>query len=130
MHEFGTAQQIVKTVMRVAARNNVSVIKEINIELGQFTFVNPDQLKFVFKIAADGIEPLKDVILNIDVVPGKITCEDCGYDGPLKNVKEIEDNPELHKVALNFMLDCPKCDSKNTNISSGRQLLVKNIKVD
>jgi len=130
MHEFGTAQQIVKTVMRVAAKNNVKVIKEINIELGQFTFVNPDQLKFVFKIASDGIELLKDVNLNIDVISGKIKCADCNYDGPLKNVQEIEDNPELHKVALNFMLDCPKCDSKNTEISSGRQLLVKNIKVD
>ncbi|MHA1799282.1 MAG: hydrogenase maturation nickel metallochaperone HypA [Candidatus Helarchaeota archaeon] len=130
MHEFSTAQQIVRTVMRVAVQNHVKVIKEINIELGRFTFVNPDQLKFVFKIAAEGIELLKDVKINIDVVEGEITCNDCGYKGPLKNIEELEGNPELHKFALQFVLDCPKCNGKNTKITSGRQLLVKNIKVD
>ena len=130
MHEFSTAQQIVRTVMRVAVQNNVKVIKEINIELGRFTFVNPEQLKFVFRIAAEPHELLKEVILNIEVVDGEITCKDCGYRGPLKNLGDLEDTPELHKFAINFVLDCPKCDGKNTEISSGRQLLVKNIKVD
>ena len=130
MHEFSTAQQIVRTVMRVAMQNNVKVIKEINIELGRFTFVNPDQLRFVFKIAAEPYELLNDVYLNITIVEGEITCKDCGYKGPLKNLEELEDNPELHKFAINFVLDCPKCNGKNTEITSGRQLLVKNIKVD
>ena len=125
MHEFATAQKIVRTVVSVALRNNAKVINEILLELGELTFVNPEQLKFVFKIAADK-SIAKDAILNIVNKPGAIRCKDCGYEGGLKYE---EDRPEFHSMAALFTLDCPKCSSKNTEIIGGRELTIKNIKV-
>ena len=80
LHELSTAVSIVETVTRVAEANNVKKILEINVEIGQFTFINPEQLRFLFEIAADKT-PLKDSKLNISIVSGKIHCNDCGYSG-------------------------------------------------
>ena len=110
MHEFATAQKIVRTVVSVALRNNAKVINEIELELGELTFVNPDQLKFVFKIAADK-SIAKDSVLNIVKKPGSIKCKDCGYEGGLKYE---EDRPEFHSMAALFTLDCPKCKSRTS----------------
>ena len=125
MHEFATAQKIVRTVVSVAIQNNAKEISEILLELGELTFVNPEQLKFVFKIAADKTIA-KDAHLNIVSKPGAIKCKDCGYEGGLKYE---EDRPEFHSMAMLFTLDCPKCQSKNTEIIGGRELTIKNIKV-
>ncbi|MHA1301039.1 MAG: hydrogenase maturation nickel metallochaperone HypA [Candidatus Helarchaeota archaeon] len=125
MHEFATAQKIVRTVVSVAIQNNAKEISEILLELGELTFVNPEQLKFVFKIAADKTIA-KNAKLNIVNKPGAIKCKDCGYEGGLKY---DEDRPEFHSMAALFTLDCPKCGSKNTEIIGGRELTIKNIKV-
>ena len=125
MHEFATAQKIVRTCVTVAIKNNAKVINEILLELGELTFVNPEQLKFVFKVAADNTIA-KNANLNIINKPGEIECLDCGYKGGLKYE---EDRPEFHTMAALFTLDCPKCNSKNTKIISGRELTIKNIKV-
>ena len=125
MHEFATAQKIVRTVVSVAIQNNAKAISEILLELGELTFVNPDQLKFVFKIAADK-SIAKDAELNIVKKPGSIRCKNCGYEGGLKYE---EDRPEYHSMAMLFTLDCPKCKSKDTEIIGGRELTIKNIKV-
>jgi len=53
MHEFSMAQQIFSIVMKVAKENNVKKILEINIEVGQLTFLNPDQLKFALKVLSE-----------------------------------------------------------------------------
>lgn len=125
MHEFATAQQIVRTVVKVAFQNNAKEISEIQLELGELTFVNPEQLKFVFKIAADKTIA-KNAFLNIVNKPGEIECLDCGYKGSLKYE---EDRPEYHSMVALFTLDCPNCGGKNTKIISGRELTIKNIKV-
>jgi hydrogenase nickel incorporation protein HypA/HybF len=125
MHEFATAQKIVRTVVTVALKNDAKEITEIFLELGELTFVNPEQLKFVFKIAADKTIA-QHATLNIAKKPGAIRCSDCGYEG---GIKYEEDRPEFHSMAVLFTLDCPKCKSKNTEIVGGRELTIKNIKV-
>ena len=125
MHEFATAQSIVRTVTRAAMMNNAKTITEIRLELGEFTFVNPDQLRFVFEIAAKD-SPAENAKLLITKTPGKIRCTKCKYEGGLKY-----SGPEVHSVvAAAFVLDCPKCDSKETEIIGGRELRIKDIKVE
>jgi hydrogenase nickel incorporation protein HypA/HybF len=125
MHEFATAQSIVRTVTRAAMMNNAKKILEIRIELGEFTFINPQQLKFVFEIAAKG-SPAEGAELVVSKLPGKIKCTKCGYEGGLKYT-----GPEIHSSTVAaFVLDCPKCESKETEIIGGRELRIKDIKVD
>jgi hydrogenase nickel incorporation protein HypA/HybF len=105
--------------------NKAKQITEIRLELGEFTFVNPDQLRFVFEIAAkDSIAEGAELIVT--KMPGKIRCTKCGYEGGLKYT-----GPEIHSsVAAQFVLDCPECDSKDTEIAGGRELRIKDIKVE
>lgn len=125
MHEFATAQNIVRVTSRAALMNKARKISEIRLELGEFTFVNPDQLKFVFEIAAKD-SPAEGAELIITKTPGKIKCTKCGYEGGLKYL-----GPEIHSpVAAQFVLDCPKCDSKDTEIVGGRELRIKDIKIE
>lgn len=127
VHELSTAVSIVETVTRVAEANNVKNILEINVEIGQFTFINPDQLRFLFEIAADKT-PLKNSKLNILTVPGKLHCNDCGYSG---DAISEEDQKKAHLFPLvGFTAKCPKCNSGNTEIIGGRELNIKNIKAE
>lgn len=127
MHEFSTAVSIVETVTRVAEANNVKKILEINVEIGQFTFINPDQLRFLFEIASDNT-PLKGSKLNIIIVPGRLHCNDCGYSG---DAVTEEDQKKAHLLPLvGFTAKCPKCNSGNTEIIGGRELNIKNIKAE
>jgi hydrogenase nickel incorporation protein HypA/HybF len=125
MHEFATAQSIVRTVSRAAMMNRAKKITEIRLELGEFTFINPDQLKFVFEIAAKD-SPAEGAELIISKSPGKIKCTKCGYEGGLKYT-----GPEIHSTAAAaFVLDCPKCNNKGTEIIGGRELRIKDIKIE
>ncbi|MFB0560111.1 MAG: hydrogenase maturation nickel metallochaperone HypA [Candidatus Lokiarchaeia archaeon] len=127
MHELSTAVSIVETVTRVAEANNVKKILEINVEIGQFTFINPEQLRFLFEIAADKT-PLKYSQLNILIVPGKLHCNDCGYSG---DAVSEEDQKKAHLLPLvGFTAKCQKCNSSNTEIIGGRELNIKNIKAE
>ena len=125
MHEFATAQSIVRTVTRAAMMHQARKISEIRLELGEFTFINPQQLQFVFEIAAKD-SPAEDAKLIIKKSLGKIKCIQCGYEGGLKYT-----GPEIHSsIAAQFVLDCPKCDSKETEIIGGRELRIKDIKIE
>nr|MDO8082233.1 hydrogenase maturation nickel metallochaperone HypA [Candidatus Freyarchaeota archaeon] len=127
MHELSTAVSIVETVTRVAEANNVKKVLEINVEIGQFTFINPEQLKFLFEIASDNT-PLKNSKLNILTVPGKLHCNDCGYSG---DAISEEDQKKAHLLQLvGFSAKCPRCNSSNTEIIGGRELNIKNIKAE
>jgi len=100
-------------------------ITEVRLELGEFTFINPQQLQFVFEIAAKG-SPAEEAKLIITRLPGKIKCLKCGYEGGLKYT-----GPEIHSsVMAAFVLDCPKCGNKETEIIGGRELRIKDIKVE
>ena len=125
MHEFATAQSIVRTVSRAAMMNQAKKISEIRLELGEFTFINPEQLKFVFEIAAkDSVAEGAQLIISKS--PGKIKCTKCGYEGGLKYL-----GPEIHSpLTVSFVLDCPKCESKETEIVGGRELRIKDIKIE
>ena len=105
--------------------NNARKITEIRLEIGEFTFINPQQLQFVFEIAAkDSLA--EGAQLVITKTPGKIKCSKCGYAGGLKYTGE-----EIHSTtAIQFVLDCPKCESKETEIIGGRELRIKDIKVE
>ncbi|MEM2145673.1 MAG: hydrogenase maturation nickel metallochaperone HypA [Candidatus Jordarchaeaceae archaeon] len=127
MHELSTVVSIVETVTRVAEANNVKKVLEINVEIGQFTFVNPEQLKFLFEIASNDT-PLKNSKLNITLVPGKLHCNDCGYSG---DAISEEDQRKAHLLPLvGFSAKCPICNSSNTEIIGGRELNIKNIKAE
>lgn len=117
---------IISTVIKVAEENNAKQVTEINLELGEFTLLNPEYLKFGLKAVAEGTIADKANI-NITIKPGVIHCLECGYEGETKreNLEGIPHVPQL----LSLSLKCPKCGSNATKIVGGRDCTVKNIQI-
>jgi hydrogenase nickel incorporation protein HypA/HybF len=124
MHEFSAACAIVDAALQAAESYNVKRITGVNVEVGEFTFLVPEQLQFNFEIAsqktlAEGAK------LNISLVRGQIKCDDCGYEGEAQNEEDLP--PE---VAVFATLKCPSCQSSATTITGGKDFIISNIEAE
>ncbi len=116
------AQQIFNIVMKVAKENGVEKILEINLEVGQLTFLNPDQLKFALKVLSEDTIA-QDAKIKIEVIQPEIRCNSCKYTGKISY-----NGPEYHAIYPVVFLKCPKCGSTDVEITRGRECNIKNIK--
>ncbi|MFC1896595.1 hydrogenase maturation nickel metallochaperone HypA [Thermodesulfobacteriota bacterium] len=124
MHEFGVAQSIVNKVLEVARANEASRVLQVNLEIGEVSLVNAEQLTWhINMIAADTIAA--GMAVNVLETPLKIRCAACGYEG---GVRYEEKNPQWHTRIPVF--ECVKCESADTAIVEGRELRIKDISVD
>jgi hydrogenase nickel incorporation protein HypA/HybF len=113
MHEFSIAVSIVEIASENARRENASVVKEIEIEVGELSGVVIEALEFCMDAA------VKDSIMegakwNILRVSGRARCRACSHEYAIS---------ELYSV-------CPECGSPAPEIIQGRELRVKSLLVE
>lgn len=121
MHEFSMAMEMVRAVLKELKDRQVERVLSIELELGELTSVNPDQLKFCFEIASKQTL-LEDAALKILKKAAVISCP-CGFKGdPLQGSAEA-------KAPISYFV-CPKCGSGDVKVLSGRELSIKNIKYE
>ncbi|TFG32790.1 hydrogenase maturation nickel metallochaperone HypA [Candidatus Thorarchaeota archaeon] len=124
LHEFSAACSIVDTALEAAKSNNAIKVNVVNIEIGEFTFLIPEQLAFNFEIAskntiAEGAE------LRIKNIKGKLLCSDCGFEG------ESRVDPDIPpQIAVFAPMKCPKCGSSSTTITGGKDFIITNIEAE
>jgi len=119
MHEFSVMSQIVESVLREANDRDAIRVEEVVLELGEFTMLGDEQLRFAFDILT------KDTILEgagftIKPVKGRIRCK-CGFEGQMS---PSPDSP--HRMIP--ILECPQCKGM-AEIVSGRECVVRNIRM-
>ncbi len=124
MHEFSAACSIVDTALEAAKSNNATKVTVVNIEVGEFTFLIPEQLEFNFEIAskntiAEGAE------LRVNKVNGQLACSDCGFEGESKVDPDIPP-----QIAVFAPMKCPKCGSSATMITGGKDFIITNIEAE
>ncbi len=124
MHEFSAACSIVDAAVAAAESHNVKRVTSVNVEIGEFTFLIPEQLEFNFEIASkDTI--IEGATLKITKVKGRIKCQECGYEG------ETRVDPELPpQLALFAPMKCPECGSSSTVIIGGKEFVITNIEAE
>ncbi|MDD2666311.1 MAG: hydrogenase maturation nickel metallochaperone HypA [Methanocellales archaeon] len=122
MHEYSVAMEICEVVLETARNNAAKKVTSIDIDLGELTHINPDQLTFCLEILAKG-GLMEGAKLNIVSTPSKIKC-DCGYEGVLSTDRP----PMISDLAFN--LACPECGNPVPNIISGKGINVRNIKIE
>lgn len=117
------AQSIVNTILQVAEENGATRILDLNLEVGEISLVNMDQLSwYIQMLTADTIA--QGVRVNVTEKPTRIRCMNCGYEG---SVIYEEKDPTWHtKIPL---FECVKCGSPETMIIEGRELKIKDINV-
>ncbi|MBU5486030.1 hydrogenase maturation nickel metallochaperone HypA [Clostridium sp. MSJ-11] len=110
MHELGVVIEVVKVVENFAARNNLTKIDTVVLQIGELSSMIPKYVENCYPAAVDGTM-LEGTKLKIEILPGNAMCKSCNkVYNLLQNRKE-----------------CPYCKSKHWELLSGKEFLIKQI---
>ncbi len=112
MHEIGVVREVVKTVLRYVEEHNVKEVSEIVVDIGELSLIVPKYVEDLYPACVAGT-PLEDTKLIINITPGLAICNDCD---------------EIFNVVENKGC-CPKCNSFDKDVLSGRDFMIKQIHV-
>lgn len=102
--------EVVKTVENFAKKNSITKIETLVLQIGELSSMIPRYIEACFPAAVDGTL-LQDTKLKIEVLPGNAMCKKCN-----KVFNLIENNNK-----------CPHCESREWEILSGREFMIKEI---
>ncbi len=122
MHDLSVSQAIARTVLQQANEKRARKILSLNLELGELTFLNPEQIHFWLKeLFRD--TPAQGAKIYIKKTLSRIKCKKCEYEGSVS----LRDDPFYHVYSPG--LRCPCCNSTSLEIKAGRECLIKRIRV-
>lgn len=119
MHEFSVMSQMVDSIVEEAKKANAVRVEEVILELGEFTMLGEEQLRFAYDILTKDTL-LEGSALTIRTVKGTVECG-CGFEG---EASPKEDSP--HRSIP--VTECPRC-GQLARIVGGRECTVKNLRV-
>jgi len=121
LHEFSTAQQLVKTVLEVAESNQAKEVSEVEIDIGGLTHLSEEPLRFAFSIMAKGTL-MEDAAIKIKYLPAILRCKKC------RSEKKVNVEPsEMYGALVDFK--CRGCGAREAEIDGDTSCIVKSIKV-
>jgi len=108
--------QIVDLILSEAEKRNAEKVQHVNLDIGEFTFLGEEQLRFAFEVLTR--ETIAEgAILDITTKSGSVECA-CGYSGAPEKPEDIH--------ALAPILQCPKC-GKIAKVIDGLGCTVRDI---
>ncbi|NYT00912.1 MAG: hydrogenase maturation nickel metallochaperone HypA [Methanocellales archaeon] len=116
------ATEIYEVILKTAIKNDAKKVTSVDLELGELTHINHDQLIFCLEIMVKG-SLMEDAKINLIVKPPKVKCK-CGYEGVL------DDNRRLLISDFAFSMGCPGCGNPVPSLISGKEINVRNIKIE
>jgi hydrogenase nickel incorporation protein HypA/HybF len=105
MHEISLVENIIEIITTEMPKHGISTVETITLKIGDMQHVVPDALTFGFEIVSKDT-PLEGAELIIENVPAKARCKTCGSEF----------------VVEDWWDNCPKCDSVEIEIISGKEL--------
>lgn len=128
MHEYALTESLVTIILESAKENNATRVTEVEVELGLFAMVVVDQMNYWFEfLSKDTI--LDNAEIHYRTSPGQIYCQNCGKESAIEVVDDKEKG--LLSVTLDIpIFTCPHCQSTQTQILGGQDVVVKQIKVE
>lgn len=80
MHELGVLMQAVKTVSRIAEENNVKIIKQMTLEIGEDSGFVPVFFEKLFPVAIEKFPVMMGAELRMEMTAGKgLRIKEIGY---------------------------------------------------
>lgn len=105
MHELAICGSIADVVTRRASERQVRVI---HLRIGQLRQVVPETLGYCWGLVSAGSE-LDGAVLDIETVPARISCQDCGA------VRELGDLP---------VFVCESCHGIAVSVVAGEEFAI------
>ena len=114
---------LVNNIISTAEENGARKVVSVEVEIGEFSFLNFDQVEFCYHIlTSDTI--LEGSKIKLSMKKGVVQCESCKYMGPIATVKDSE---EYGMEIMSFM--CPEC-SRMTRIIEGQEFIIQRIEME
>ena len=113
MHELGIVVHVVKQCEELAVKNKASKVAEVTLEVGEVSGVVKEYFVDAFEWYKKRTEHMKECKLNYITIKAITYCEDC---------KRTYSTVEYGK-------ECPYCHSPNTYLTTGKDVMIKDIKV-
>ncbi|MBE6135718.1 MAG: hydrogenase maturation nickel metallochaperone HypA [Erysipelotrichaceae bacterium] len=113
MHELGIVVHVVKQVEELVKKNNATKALEVTLEVGEVSGVVKEYFVDAFNWAAKRSEYMKECKLNYITIQAITYCQDCKH--TYQTVK--------------YGKECPYCHSPNTYLTTGKDVMIKDIKV-
>ncbi len=110
MHELGVVIETVKTVENFAEKNGVTKIDKLVLQIGELSSMIPKYIEACYPVAVDGTK-MEETKLEIEILPGNGMCKECN-----KVFNIIEGKGK-----------CTNCGSKDFEIISGKEFMIKEI---
>jgi hydrogenase nickel incorporation protein HypA/HybF len=110
MHEIRIAADLARIVLDSAKSEGLSEVTAVNVSFGQMIQIVPEIFKFAFSEAVRGTIACQAEV-NIEVLPVKLKCSECG------SVFPMGDN----------YFTCENCSSSDLEITQGKELFIKSI---
>lgn len=120
---MSVAQAVADVVLRALAREGGTKVARIDLEIGELTFLNPQQVGFWIEELLKGTQG-EGAEVVFKTVPARVRCSSCGYEGPLA----VREDPLYHEALPVFA--CPKCERGKLEILEGRDYVVRSIEID
>ncbi|TNB46325.1 hydrogenase maturation nickel metallochaperone HypA [Martelella lutilitoris] len=112
MHELSICESLVTIMEEEAERQKFTRVKRVCLEIGPFSGVEIDALRFSFEIAVRGTVA-EDAVLDIEQPQTEAKCMVCG------NKMAVEDHFAI----------CPHCGSGQLQASGGNMLRIRALEV-
>lgn len=113
MHEMSLCLSMIDLVSERARAEGATRVLRIKLTIGALGHVQPDALAFCFESAARGTEA-ENAQLDIEVLPGRAYCFDCG-----ETVTLVQRGDP-----------CPNCQGSALRIDDGEQMRVTEMEVN
>ena len=120
MHEVSVMAGIVESVLKELEKHQVLRVEEVQLTLGEMTFLGEEQLQFAYEIITRDTA-LEGSVLVIVPEETELQCLSCGYVGKADTIGE-----EYHMAMPS--LTCPKCKGK-VKVLKGQSCRVTSMKV-
>lgn len=122
MHEAAIAQSIIRTVLKEAAQQEAVRVESVDIDVGEWTFLNTEQVDFWVKTGF-GKTVAEHAVLRFTRIDAQIRCRQCGHQGRVASSK----TPADHRFFP--LLSCPSCSSADVDIVRGKELTIRRISI-
>ena len=110
MHELGVVIEVVNRVEKIAVENNLTEIEAIVLQIGELSSMIPKYIESCYPEAVSNTI-LENTKLEIEIIPGNGMCKQCN------KVFNLKENNGI----------CPKCDSNEWELLSGKEFIIKEI---
>ena len=113
MHELSIVMEVVKQVEKLAKDNNVDRVKSVTVEVGEVSGVVKSYFLDAFNWMCEKTPLMKECELNYITIQAISYCQDCKKTYP----------------TTQYAKECPYCHSTHTYLVSGKDFMIKEIKV-